>query len=83
MACMLYDKDALLQNTEEVCHPKWDEEVCQLINSDKWLKKHGLRRNRLKKSQILSQIGFKHAQGFLLLFTSIFLINVLVFIFNL
>lgn len=64
MACMLYDKDALHQKTEEACHPKLNEEVCQLINSDKWLKKHGLRRNRLKKSQILSQIGFKHAQGF-------------------
>ena len=61
---MLYNKDELQHKAKTVHYPKWDDEVSQLINSDKWLKKHGLKRNRLKMDQILSQIGFKHAQGF-------------------
>ncbi|XP_043548729.1 von Willebrand factor A domain-containing protein 3B-like [Chiloscyllium plagiosum] len=38
--------------------------VQTLVSSSKWLQLHGLKRNRLTLSQILSQIGFKHREEF-------------------
>ncbi|NWX16239.1 VWA3B protein, partial [Aegotheles bennettii] len=35
-----------------------------LISSSKWLQLHGLKRNKLSLSQILSQIGFQHRQDY-------------------
>ncbi|NXG47677.1 VWA3B protein, partial [Psilopogon haemacephalus] len=35
-----------------------------LVSSSKWLQLHGLKRNKLSLSQILSQIGFKHRKGY-------------------
>uniref|UniRef100_UPI00398EA443 von Willebrand factor A domain-containing protein 3B-like n=1 Tax=Pristiophorus japonicus TaxID=55135 RepID=UPI00398EA443 len=39
-------------------------DVRTLLPSSKWLQLHGLKRNRLTLSQILSQIGFKHREDF-------------------
>lgn len=38
----------------------------ELIDSDIWLKKYGLKANKLTFQHILSMIGFKQMQGFLL-----------------
>ncbi|NXP53989.1 VWA3B protein, partial [Heliornis fulica] len=35
-----------------------------LISSSEWLQLHGLKRNKLSLSQILSQIGFKHRKDY-------------------
>lgn len=42
---------------------QWDVDVQPLISSAKWLQVHGLKRNKLSLSQILSQIGFQHRKG--------------------
>lgn len=42
---------------------QWDMDVQPLISSSKWLQLHGLKRNKLTLSQILSQIGFQHRKG--------------------
>ncbi|GCB66697.1 hypothetical protein scyTo_0010134 [Scyliorhinus torazame] len=39
-------------------------DVQTLLPSSKWLQLHGLKRNRLALSQILSQVGFKHREEF-------------------
>ncbi|XP_059671529.1 von Willebrand factor A domain-containing protein 3B [Gavia stellata] len=41
-----------------------DMDVQPLISSSKWLQLHGLRRNKLSLSQILSQIGFQHRKDY-------------------
>ncbi|XP_062982357.1 von Willebrand factor A domain-containing protein 3B [Elgaria multicarinata webbii] len=43
---------------------QWDLDVQVLISSTKWLQLHGLKRNKLTFSQILSQIGFQHKQDY-------------------
>uniref|UniRef100_A0A8D2L9B8 Uncharacterized protein n=1 Tax=Varanus komodoensis TaxID=61221 RepID=A0A8D2L9B8_VARKO len=43
---------------------QWDLDVQPLISSAKWLQLHGLKRNKLTFSQILSQIGFQHKQDY-------------------
>nr|XP_056718144.1 von Willebrand factor A domain-containing protein 3B [Euleptes europaea] len=43
---------------------RWDMDVQQLISSTKWLRLHGLKRNKLTFSQILSQIGFQHREDY-------------------
>ncbi|XP_060119469.1 von Willebrand factor A domain-containing protein 3B-like [Heteronotia binoei] len=42
----------------------WDVDVRPLISSTKWLQLHGLKRNKLSFSQILSQIGFQHREDY-------------------
>ncbi|KAL8190156.1 UNVERIFIED_CONTAM: hypothetical protein K2H54_041748 [Gekko kuhli] len=42
----------------------WDVDVQPLISSTKWLQLHGLKRNKLSFSQILSQIGFQHREDY-------------------
>lgn len=42
---------------------QWDMDVQPLVSSSKWLQLHGLKRNKLSLSQILSQIGFQHRKG--------------------
>ncbi|XP_054831013.1 von Willebrand factor A domain-containing protein 3B [Eublepharis macularius] len=42
----------------------WDMDVQPLISSSKWLQLHGLKRNKLSFSQILSQIGFQHKEDY-------------------
>lgn len=42
---------------------QWDMDVQSLVSSSKWLQLHGLKRNKLSLSQILSQIGFQHRKG--------------------
>ncbi|XP_074839385.1 von Willebrand factor A domain-containing protein 3B [Carettochelys insculpta] len=42
----------------------WDLDVQPLISSAKWLQLHGLKRNKLSLSQILSQIGFQHREDY-------------------
>ncbi|XP_021268253.1 von Willebrand factor A domain-containing protein 3B isoform X8 [Numida meleagris] len=39
-------------------------DVQPLISSSKWLQLHGLKRNKLTLSQILSQIGFQHRKDY-------------------
>ncbi|XP_063999602.1 von Willebrand factor A domain-containing protein 3B [Pogoniulus pusillus] len=43
---------------------QWDTDVQFLVSSSKWLQLHGLKRNKLSLSQILSQIGFQHRKGY-------------------
>ncbi|XP_050765843.1 von Willebrand factor A domain-containing protein 3B [Gymnogyps californianus] len=43
---------------------QWDMDVQPLISSSKWLQIHGLKRNKLSLSQILSQIGFQHKKDY-------------------
>ncbi|KAM6093546.1 LOW QUALITY PROTEIN: von Willebrand factor A domain-containing protein 3B [Chlamydotis macqueenii] len=43
---------------------QWDMDVQPLISSTKWLQLHGLKRNKLSLSQILSQIGFRHRKDY-------------------
>uniref|UniRef100_A0A8B9SDV5 von Willebrand factor A domain containing 3B n=1 Tax=Apteryx owenii TaxID=8824 RepID=A0A8B9SDV5_APTOW len=43
---------------------QWDLDVQPLISSSKWLQLHGLKRNKLSLSQILSQIGFQHRKDY-------------------
>ncbi|XP_009280112.1 PREDICTED: von Willebrand factor A domain-containing protein 3B [Aptenodytes forsteri] len=43
---------------------QWDMDVQPLISSSKWLQLHGLKRNKLTLSQILSQIGFQHRKDY-------------------
>uniref|UniRef100_A0A8C0GAX2 Uncharacterized protein n=1 Tax=Chelonoidis abingdonii TaxID=106734 RepID=A0A8C0GAX2_CHEAB len=42
----------------------WDLDVQPLISSSQWLQRHGLKRNKLSLSQILSQIGFQHREDY-------------------
>ncbi|XP_043347253.1 von Willebrand factor A domain-containing protein 3B isoform X2 [Dermochelys coriacea] len=42
----------------------WDLDVQSLISSSQWLQCHGLKRNKLSLSQILSQIGFQHREDY-------------------
>ncbi|XP_032297482.1 von Willebrand factor A domain-containing protein 3B isoform X2 [Coturnix japonica] len=43
---------------------QWDMDVQPLISSSDWLQLHGLKRNKLTLSQILSQIGFQHRKDY-------------------
>ncbi|KAM6146441.1 LOW QUALITY PROTEIN: von Willebrand factor A domain-containing protein 3B [Phoenicopterus ruber ruber] len=43
---------------------QWDMDVQPLVSSSKWLQLHGLKRNKLSLSQILSQIGFQHRKDY-------------------
>ncbi|XP_074913343.1 von Willebrand factor A domain-containing protein 3B [Buteo buteo] len=43
---------------------QWDTDVQPLVSSSKWLQLHGLKRNKLSLSQILSQIGFQHRKDY-------------------
>ncbi|XP_069626106.1 von Willebrand factor A domain-containing protein 3B [Haliaeetus albicilla] len=43
---------------------QWDTDVQPLVSSSKWLQLHGLKRNNLSLSQILSQIGFQHRKDY-------------------
>ncbi|XP_042316665.1 von Willebrand factor A domain-containing protein 3B isoform X2 [Sceloporus undulatus] len=43
---------------------QWDLDVQPLISSAKWLQLHGLKRNKLTFSQILSQIGFQQKEDY-------------------
>ncbi|XP_075348041.1 von Willebrand factor A domain-containing protein 3B [Mycteria americana] len=45
---------------------QWDMDVQPLISSSKWLQLHGLKRNKLSLSQILSQIGFQHRKDYVI-----------------
>ncbi|XP_078077591.1 von Willebrand factor A domain-containing protein 3B-like [Mustelus asterias] len=47
-------------------HSSFTLDVQILLPSSKWLHLHGLKRNRLALSQILSQVGFKHREEILL-----------------
>ncbi|XP_048453851.1 von Willebrand factor A domain-containing protein 3B-like [Rhincodon typus] len=52
-----------MAKTQEKNSP-FELNVQTLLSSSKWLQLHGLKRNRLTLSQILSQIGFKHREEF-------------------
>ncbi|XP_006137480.3 von Willebrand factor A domain-containing protein 3B isoform X1 [Pelodiscus sinensis] len=52
------EKEKRLKNT------LWNLDVQPLISSNKWLQLHGLKRNKLSLSQILSQIGFQHREDY-------------------
>uniref|UniRef100_A0ABM5FYS0 von Willebrand factor A domain-containing protein 3B isoform X2 n=1 Tax=Pogona vitticeps TaxID=103695 RepID=A0ABM5FYS0_9SAUR len=43
---------------------QWDLDVQPLLSSAKWLQIHGLKRNNLTYSQILSQIGFQQKEDY-------------------
>ncbi|XP_071602373.1 von Willebrand factor A domain-containing protein 3B isoform X4 [Heliangelus exortis] len=43
---------------------QWNMDVQPLVSSSQWLQLHGLKRNKLSLSQILSKIGFQHRQDY-------------------
>jgi len=49
--------------TEALLNPVYPPDATLLISSDLWLKKFGLRTNKLTFENILSMIGFKQPQG--------------------
>ncbi|KAJ7319682.1 hypothetical protein JRQ81_019193 [Phrynocephalus forsythii] len=59
---------AFSQNVEEkerrALGINWDLDVQSLVSSMKWLQMHGLKRNKLTFSQILSQIGFQQKEDY-------------------
>uniref|UniRef100_A0A6I8ND04 Uncharacterized protein n=1 Tax=Ornithorhynchus anatinus TaxID=9258 RepID=A0A6I8ND04_ORNAN len=44
---------------------QWHPDVRPLVSSERWLRLHGLRRNKLTLSQIVSQLGFPRREGFI------------------
>ena len=52
-----------LVGEDDVSPDNWELDVRPLISSTRWLQVHGLKRNRLTMTQILSAIGFKHSEG--------------------
>ncbi|XP_054243859.1 von Willebrand factor A domain-containing protein 3B [Indicator indicator] len=52
------------KNERRLAVSQWDTDVQLLVSSSKWLQLHGLKRNKLFLSQILSQIGFQHRKGY-------------------
>nr|XP_060625780.1 von Willebrand factor A domain-containing protein 3B [Anolis sagrei ordinatus] len=54
----LEEKDTMIHRIQ------WDLDVQPLISSVKWLQLHGLKKNKLTFSQILSQIGFYHREDY-------------------
>ena len=48
---------------DEGNNDNWELDVKPLISSTRWLQVHGLKRNRLTMTQILSAVGFKHSEG--------------------
>lgn len=48
--------------------PNYPVTCTELIDSTEWIKKYGLRTNKLLFENILSMIGFKHAQGLIINF---------------
>ncbi|XP_033915842.1 von Willebrand factor A domain-containing protein 3B [Melopsittacus undulatus] len=61
-------REAHKQKTKEkergLAVSQWDVDVQPLVSSSKWLQLHGLKRNKLSLSQILSQIGFQHRKDY-------------------
>ncbi|XP_062831442.1 von Willebrand factor A domain-containing protein 3B isoform X2 [Anolis carolinensis] len=58
-----FDKD--LEKKDRRNHSiQWDLDVQPLISSVKWLQLHGLKKNKMTFSQILSQIGFRHKEDY-------------------
>lgn len=52
-----------LQGQERQSNMKTDLAGQSLISSEEWLQLHGLKSNKLTLKQILSQIGFPHCEG--------------------
>ncbi|XP_052630044.1 von Willebrand factor A domain-containing protein 3B [Harpia harpyja] len=52
------------EKERRVAVSQWDTDVQPLVSSSKWLQLHGLKRNKLSLSQILSQIGFQHRKDY-------------------
>jgi hypothetical protein len=65
--------------TEALLNPVYPPDASLLISSDLWLKKFGLKTNKLTFENILSMIGFKQPQGKQFLFVCLFLIDSPVF----
>ncbi|XP_064412974.1 von Willebrand factor A domain-containing protein 3B [Latimeria chalumnae] len=58
------DQDQMKGKKVSLSETQFELDVQTLISSTKWLQHHGLMRNRLTLSQILSQIGFKHREDY-------------------
>ncbi|CAM9616699.1 unnamed protein product [Bubo scandiacus] len=57
-------KKKLKEKERRLSVSQWDTDGQPLISSSKWLQLHGLKRNKLSLSQILSQIGFQHRKDY-------------------
>ncbi|KAM9388299.1 von Willebrand factor A domain-containing protein 3B [Phaethornis superciliosus] len=52
------------EKERRVAASQWKMDVQPLVSSSEWLQLHGLKRNKLSLSQILSKIGFQHRQDY-------------------
>ncbi len=51
------------QNIDAILNPNYPLSCLELCDSDAWIKKYGLKTNRLTFENILATIGFKQTQG--------------------
>lgn len=54
------------QNIDVILNPNYPLSCLELCDSDNWIKKYGLKTNKLTFENILATIGFKQTQGILL-----------------
>nr|XP_033805407.1 von Willebrand factor A domain-containing protein 3B [Geotrypetes seraphini] len=54
----------LKENKMSPKESRWEPDAQVLVSSSKWLQLHGLKRNRLTLSRVLSQIGFQHKEDY-------------------
>jgi hypothetical protein len=54
------------QNIDAIANPNYPLSCLELCDSDNWIKKYGLKTNKLTFENILSTIGFKQTQGIFL-----------------
>uniref|UniRef100_A0A663LX09 von Willebrand factor A domain containing 3B n=1 Tax=Athene cunicularia TaxID=194338 RepID=A0A663LX09_ATHCN len=59
-----HKKKFLKEKERRLSVSQWDTDIQPLISSSKWLQLHGLKRNKLSLSQILSRIGFQHRKDY-------------------
>jgi hypothetical protein len=51
------------QNIDVILNPNYPLSCLELCDSDNWIKKYGLKTNKLTFENILATIGFKQTQG--------------------
>ena len=52
------------KSTKELLSPHYPNNCIEMIDSERWIKKYGLKANKLTYEHILNLIGFKQPQGF-------------------
>lgn len=68
------------KSTKELLSPHYPNNCIEMIDSERWIKKYGLKANKLTYEHILNLIGFKQPQGFF--FFSLLIIYIYNYIFS-